>query len=82
MWSQEWCAASSAAGNAAITEVLQPVSSPQRTLIAPHLLRQANVCMGWTFVCSLTKVAFLGPALRAELCRSLQLACVNGEVGL
>ena len=65
MWSEEWYAASSAAGNAVITKVLQPVSRPQRALIAPTLLRQANVCMGWTFVCNLTKVAFLGPARSA-----------------
>ena len=81
MWSEEWCAASSGAKKAAITKVLQPVSSTQRRLIAPTLLRQANVCMGCTLVCNLTKVAFLGPALRAGLCRSLQLAHGNGEVG-
>ena len=81
MWSEEWCAASAAAGNAAITEVLQPISSPKRTLIGPTLLRQGNVCMGCTLVCNLTKVAFLGPALRAGLYRSLQLAHGNGEVG-
>ena len=82
MWSEELCAASSAAGYAAITEVLPPVSSPQRTLITPTLLWQANVCMGWTLVCNLTKVAFLGPAQSAGPYRSLQLACGNGEVGL
>ena len=82
MWSEEWCAASSAAGNAAITEVLQPVSSPKRTLIGPTLLRQGNVCMGWTLGCNLANVAFLGPALRTGLCRSLHMAHGNGEVSL
>ena len=80
MWSEQCCAASSAGANAAITEVLQPVSSPQRTLIAPTLLRQGNVCMGLTFVCNLTKAATLGLALSAGFCSSLQLACGNGEV--
>ena len=81
MWSEKWCAAFSAAGNAAITEVLHPVSSPQRTLIAPTPLQQATFALTGLFL-QLDKGSLLGLVLCAGLCRSLQLACGNSEVGL